>query len=66
MTNYKIIENFLTDEDYKELSNLSLENVPDNKLRVYNNSIKEDKVIKTSCINEKLLKGLIKIIMNLR
>ena len=46
MTNYKIIENFLTDEDYKELSNLSLENVPDNKLRVYNNSIKEDKSYK--------------------
>ena len=46
MTNYKIIENFLTDEDYKELSNLNLENVPDDKIRVYNNSIKEDKVIK--------------------
>jgi len=58
MTNYKIVENFLTDEDYKELSNLNLENVPDNKIRVYNNSIKQDKVIKTSCINEKLLKRL--------
>ena len=38
-----------------------MENVPDDKIRVYNNSIKKDKVIKKSCINEKLLKDLIKI-----
>ncbi len=58
MTKYKIIENFLIDEDYKELSNLNLDDVPDNGIRVYNNSINDENIINISCISEALLKRL--------
>ena len=39
MINYKIIDNFLSEDDFLYLSKLNLEKVNDNNVRVYNNSI---------------------------
>ena len=54
--NYKIkvIDNFLDENDFKELCNLNLDKKVDNKFKVYHNKIKNDEII-TSSINRELL-----------
>ena len=56
----KIIDNFLSNEDYKDLCNLNLGKNFDNEFQIYHNMINNDGIIKCT-IDEKLLKEFIKI-----
>ena len=56
--NYKIIDNFLSNEDFNELCSLKLDKISSNKIRVYNNRIYKDGKIDNSCINENFIKKL--------
>ena len=53
-----LIDNFLETEDFVALNNLSLEEVNKNDIKVYHNSIAKDKVIKSECIPNEILKKL--------
>ena len=58
MINYKIIDNFLSKDDFLYLSKLNLEKVNDNNVRIYNNSIFNNGETKTSCLSEKFINDL--------
>ena len=53
----KIIDNFLSNEDYKDLCNLNLGKNFDNEFQIYHNMINNDGIIKCT-IDEKLLKRI--------
>tara|TARA_B110000503_G_scaffold101161_1_gene151192 strand:+ start:201 stop:827 length:627 start_codon:yes stop_codon:yes gene_type:complete len=54
----EVIDNFLTEEDFKELSTLKLDDVRDKEKRVYHNRIYKDGKIESSCIESKTIKRL--------
>ena len=58
--NIKIIDNFLNEEDFKELCELPLDNTQENAIKVYHNAINKDGIITNDCINEETLKRLFK------
>jgi hypothetical protein len=51
----EIIDNFLTKEDFKELSTLKLKNVNRLEKKVYHNRIYKDGTIESSCIEKKTI-----------
>ena len=56
--NYKIIDNFLNNDDFSALCSLKLEKINPRKIRVYNNRIHNNGKIDRSCLDENLLKKL--------
>lgn len=52
----KIINDFLSPEDLVDLTNLNLEQVENNNIKVYHNKINNHKVILNTCLNHELLK----------
>ena len=54
----KIIENFLNTEDLRNLCSLNLNLVKHNEIKVYQNIITGNNIMKSDCINHELLKGL--------
>ncbi len=54
----KIIDNFLKKKDLDKLTNLSLNECKENKMKVYHNSIRGIEVLNSECINKELLKNL--------
>ena len=54
----EVIDNFLTVEDFKELSGLKLENVNQDEKKVYHNRIFKDGTIESSCMENKTIKRL--------
>ena len=56
--NYKIIDNFLNNDDFNALCSLKLEKINPRKIRVYNNRIYNNGKIDRSCLDENLLKKL--------
>ena len=55
---HKIIENFLNEQDFNELSSLKLEDVKDNENKVYHNRIFKDGDIEPSCLSKETIKRL--------
>ena len=51
----EIIDNFLTKQDFKELSTLKLKNVKKYEKKVYHNRIYKDGVIESSCLEKKTI-----------
>ena len=58
VTNIKIIDNFLNTEDFNELCSLNLNKINDNSMKVYNNYIHNNGLIKNTCIENKLITRL--------
>ena len=56
--NIKIIENFLIDEDFDELSSLKLKDTKKDSVNVYHNEINKLNEIKNDCIEKKTLERL--------
>lgn len=55
----KIIDKFLSNEDFEELSNISLKKINRGEIKVYHNKITKDGLIKIAeCISNDLLKKL--------
>ena len=54
----EVIDNFLTEEDFKELSTLKLDDVRNKEKKVYHNRIYKDGTIKSECIENKTIKRL--------
>jgi len=57
-TNIKIIDNFLKKEDLEKLNSLALSSIKDNEIKVFHNSIDQNKNIKNSCISVEDLEQL--------
>ena len=63
--NIKIINNFLNEEDYKELTSLNLEEIKENEIKVYHNKINsKDEIDVQECLNDHTLKRLFKKFLN--
>ena len=54
----KIIENFLDKDDFENLCCLKLKKTNENEISIYSNKIKENNIIVSECIPEKLLKRM--------
>ena len=54
----EVIDNFLTDEDFQELSAIKLEDVKNNEKKVYHNRIFKNGTIESSCIENNTIKRL--------
>jgi hypothetical protein len=48
--NIKIIDNFLNEEDFQELSTLKLKKINDNEMAVYHNSIDKNNKVNSECL----------------
>lgn len=55
---YKIIDNFLNNDDFNQLCSLKLEKISSKKIRVYNNRIFKNGSIDNSCLGEELIKKM--------
>ena len=60
MINIKIIDNFLTNDDFNELCALALKETKDSNIDVYNNYIDKNGLIKASVIKDTTIKRLFK------
>ena len=58
MEKIEIIENFLDKDDFNTLSNLKLESVAHDSLKVYHNEIDKENKIRKSCIDAKIIESL--------
>ena len=58
MKKIEIIENFLDENDFNVLSNLKLDSVPENSLKVYHNEIDRENKVRKSCIDAFIIKSL--------
>ena len=58
MINIKIIDNFLTNDDFNELCALALKETKDSNIDVYNNYIDKNGLIKASVIKDTTIKRL--------
>jgi len=58
--NLKVIDNFLNDDDYNELSLLKLRKIRENELSVYHNEINKKEEVKAECISEETVRRLFK------
>ena len=58
MKKIEIIENFLDKDDFITLSNLKLDSVPEDSLKVYHNEIDKENNVRKSCIDTKIIKSL--------
>ena len=54
----EVIDNFLTEEDFKELSTLKLKSVNNFEKKVYHNRIFKDGSIESSCVENKTIRRL--------
>ena len=53
-----IIDNFLTEQDFRELLFIKLKDVSNNEKKVYHNRIFKNGIVESSCIEEKVIKRL--------
>jgi hypothetical protein len=60
MANIKIIDNFLNEEDFNELTSLNIKEVKDNEVKVYNNRIDNTGLIKGSIIKDDTIRRFFK------
>ena len=61
MVKYKIIDDFLNEQDFNELCSLNLKNIKDNEIHVYKNHMHKDgELLEVDCINEETIKRLSK------
>jgi len=58
MFNYKVFDNFLTNSDFEEISNLNLGDISDNGKKVFHNRIYKNGNIESSCIKKELIKRM--------
>tara|TARA_B100000029_G_C17343251_1_gene876103 strand:+ start:56 stop:682 length:627 start_codon:yes stop_codon:yes gene_type:complete len=54
--NIKIIDNFLNDEDFKEIASLKLSKVGEYDIKVYHNNINKENIVNTDCLSELTVK----------
>ena len=54
----KIIDDFLEDEDFNELSSIKLKDIKKNEIFIHHNKISGEKIIENTCLNKKLLTRL--------
>ena len=52
------IDNFLYPSDYNHLKKLKLRKINDNEIKVYNNTVRNNKVTNNSCLDKKIVKRL--------
>lgn len=58
--NFKIVDNFLNEEDFNELCLLKLKQIKENEIIVYHNQINKNQEVKSECITEKTVRRLFK------
>lgn len=58
MINYKVIDNYLNEEEFKLLKDTKLDEISDKSIKVYHNEIDKNKRIITSCLDHSLIKKL--------
>jgi|TARA_B100000767_G_C19756889_1_gene533337 hypothetical protein len=58
MFKYKIIENFLSEVDFKNLCSIKLKKVDEKEISVYHNAIYKDGRIEAECLDDETLKRL--------
>ena len=58
MTEIKIIDNFLSDSDFKKITSLTLDQIPENSIKVYHNEIDKRNNIQKSCLESSLIETL--------
>ena len=56
--NIKVIDNFLEEEDFKELNSIKLKDIKKNEIFIHHNRISGEKIIENTCLNKKLLTRL--------
>ena len=56
--NIKIIDNFLTNEDFQDLCTLDLKNISNKEIAVYHNSIDKKDKIRSQCLEPSLIRRL--------
>jgi hypothetical protein len=54
----KIIENFLTEQDFQEITSIKLDEVKDKEKKVYHNKIFKNGTIEPSCLNKETVQRL--------
>ena len=52
------IDNFLTQEDFEKLSNVSLKQTESNQISVYHNQIDSKQNVKADCLDEMTVKNV--------
>lgn len=55
MFKYKIIDNFLSQEDFDRLNSISLDSISNNQIKIYNNEIDSNNKIISNSIDKKLI-----------
>ena len=58
MFKYKIIDNFLNENDLFELNSIKLDEIPQNSIKIYHNEIDRDNKIMTNSLDQEIIKGL--------
>ena len=58
MTDYKVIDNFLNEEDFNELCSLSFKPIKDTEIGVYKNRIYNNGKAEGDCLSEATIKRL--------
>ena len=56
--NIKVIDNFLEEEDFKELNSIKLKDIKKNEIFIHHNKISGEKIIENTCLSKKLLARL--------
>lgn len=64
MINYKIIDDFLTQDDFSALSNLKLDDIPENEIKIYHNEIDKNHSVVSNTIDKNLIERLNKNYLN--
>ena len=54
----KIIENFLTEQDFQEITSIKLNEVKDKEKKVYHNKIFKNGAIEPSCLKKETIQRL--------
>ena len=55
MLKYKIVDNFLNDKDFNQLSSLKLDKIPSDSIKIYHNEIDKNNKIISNSLNDELI-----------
>ena len=58
MFRFKVIDNFLNDQDFTELSSVKLDNIDNKSIKIFHNRIFKNGIVESSCLNEQTIRRL--------
>jgi len=54
----KIVENFLKKKDFRKITSLKLKKISQNEIKVYHNNIDKNNIVKSTCLNSKVVRAM--------